>query len=42
MKDGWYFNPDIKESVNWGNTRQVLRETQNKWGAVKVEKWAGL
>ena len=42
VKDGWYFNPDIKESVNWGNTRQVLRETQNKWGAVRVEKWAGL
>ena len=41
MKDGWYFSPEVRESVNWGKSRQVLRETQNKWGAVRVEKWAG-
>lgn len=21
VKDGWYFNPDIKKSVNWGNNQ---------------------
>lgn len=41
MKDGWYFSSEVRESVNWGKSRQVLRETQNKWGAVRVEKWAG-
>lgn len=41
VKGGWYFSPEVKEPVNWGKSRQTLRETQNKWGEVRMEKWAG-